>query len=88
MSITIASNEDDHPDIQDFGEGHWSTLAQKHWAKPTSTRKVKAEVIKTELWETLEKEDFRFRSLLVLESLQLLEKCSDPSQKLIFADHS
>ena len=76
MSVSVASQESDQPDVTDLKEGHWFTLAQKHWARPTNPRKVKAEVIKTELWEALEKEDFQLRSLLVLESLQLLEKYS------------
>ena len=38
------------------------------------TRKVKPDVIKKEMWDVLENEGFQFRSLLILESLQLLEK--------------
>ena len=52
----------------------WVSLAQKHWAKPVKTKKIKIEVIKTELWEVLEQENFEYQSLLILESLRLLEK--------------
>jgi len=31
--------------------------------------------LKTEIWDVLEKEDFAFKSLLVLENLQVLERC-------------
>lgn len=56
-------------------ESHWSELAQKHWPKPTSkTKKVKADVIKKEIWDVLEGDAFDVRSLLELERLQLLEK--------------
>ena len=74
MPTTVTSIEDDVPSLKDLEEGHWSALAQKHWAKPIKTRKIRAEIIQTEIWEVLEREDFQFRSLLVLESLQLLEK--------------
>ena len=56
------------------GDSYWAVLAKKHWSKPVKSRKVKNEVIKTELWDVLEQENFQYRSLLVLESLQLLEK--------------
>ncbi len=56
-------------------EGHWAQLAQKHWPKPANkSKKVKADIIKREIWDVLEGEAFDFRSLLQLESLQLLEK--------------
>ena len=56
------------------GESHWAALGKKHWFKPVKSRKVKNEVLKTELWDVLEEESFEYRSLLILESLQLLEK--------------
>ena len=55
--------------------GHWQQLAEKQWAKPTSKpRKVRAEVVKNDIWDVLEKENYEFRSLLALENLQLLEQ--------------
>jgi intron-binding protein aquarius len=57
------------------GELKWRQLAEKTWLKPSSkARKVRPEVVKQEIWDTLESQSFDFRSLLVLENLQLLEK--------------
>lgn len=52
----------------------WTQLAQKHWLKPSKSGKVKPEVVKNEIWDVLEAEDFPLRSLLPLEHSQLLEK--------------
>ena len=55
----------------------WRELADKTWLKPsTRVRKVRAEVVKQDLWDVLEKEEFDFRSLVELDNLQLLEKCA------------
>lgn len=55
-------------------KSHWTQLAEKHWLKPAQTRKVKPDVIKRDIWDFLEEEGFDLRSLLQIESLQLLEK--------------
>ena len=55
-------------------DNRWIQLAQKHWLKTSKSGKVKSEVIKNEIWDVLEAEDFLFRSLLQLEHSQLLEK--------------
>lgn len=58
-------------------ESPFAQLAGKHWLKPSkkSTKvKVKPDVIKKEIWDVLEQEDFPFRSLLILENLHILEK--------------
>lgn len=55
-------------------ENRWTQLAQKHWLRPSKSGKVKPEVIKNEIWDVLEVEDFPLRSLLPLENSQLLEK--------------
>ena len=61
---------------RDVEEGsHWSTLALKHWSRAVKIGRVKPDVIKKEIWEVLEGEGFNLRSLLQLESLQLLDKC-------------
>ena len=60
--------------LDDSEDSHWAILGKKHWFKPVKSRKVKNEVIKSELWDVLEQENFEYRSLLILESLQLLEK--------------
>ena len=73
---TISSMEGEHrPTVADLeGDNHWASLARKHWLKTSKSRKVKTEVIKSELWDALEAENFEFRLLLLLENLQLLEK--------------
>lgn len=56
------------------GESHWTHLAQQYWSKPSKFKKVKPDIIKQEIWDVLERESFYFRSLSLLENLQLLEK--------------
>lgn len=53
-------------------ETYWGTLAQTHWKK--APVKARNDVIKNEIWDVLEKDNFSHRSLLILESLQALEK--------------
>lgn len=58
------------------GESEFATIARQHWLKTTKRPakvKVKNEVLKREIWDTLEKEDFPLKSLLALEGLQTLE---------------
>jgi len=56
------------------GDNYFAQAAKKHWLGSTKTSKVRPEVIKKELWDELEKTDFAYPSLLVLENLQLLER--------------
>ena len=65
---TVADLQGDHPFAQ---------LAKQLWlksSKSASKVKVKPEVVKKEIWDVLEEEDFPYRSLLVLENLQVLER--------------
>ena len=55
-------------------DNHWAQLAKKHWPKAAKSKKAKPEIIKKEIWDVLEQEAFHFRSLLMLESVQVLEK--------------
>ncbi|KAH8594776.1 DEAD helicases superfamily protein-like protein [Bisporella sp. PMI_857] len=58
-------------------EGAFEELAKTYWLKTTKKQtkiKVKPDVLKSEIWDVLEKEDFEFKSLLALENLQILEK--------------
>jgi intron-binding protein aquarius len=65
------------------GEHPFAQLAQKHWLKSKKPVKVKPNVLKNEIWDVLEQEDFAFKSLLVLENLQILERyCSCELQRL------
>ena len=57
-------------------ENYWTQLAEKEWLKqPNKARRVRQEVINTEIWDVLEKGGFDFKSLYLLENLQLLERC-------------
>lgn len=70
--------EDGRPTVADLqGDSPFAQLAKKHWLKNSkkSTKvKVKQDVLKNEIWDVLEQEDFSFKSLLVLENLQILER--------------
>ena len=72
MPFVNAVNQSSMTEPED--QKDWASLAQKHWAKPVKTKRVKIEVIKSELWDMLEQQDFEYQSLLILEALRLLEK--------------
>ena len=56
-------------------ELRWKRLADNHWLKDTTrARKINPEVLKQDIWDVLEKEDFNTRTLLILDHLQLLER--------------
>jgi intron-binding protein aquarius len=58
-------------------EGGFAQLAKQHWLKPskkTTKVKVKPDVLKSEIWDVLERDDFKFSELLSLENLQILER--------------
>ncbi|KAF2200923.1 DEAD box helicase [Delitschia confertaspora ATCC 74209] len=63
------------PTVADLhSENHFAQVARKNWLTNTKTPKVRPNVVKEELWDELERQDFTFPSLLVLENLQLLER--------------
>ena len=63
------------PTVDDLtGDNHYAVLARKNWLGKSKAPKVQANVVKEELWDHLEKEQFAFGSLLLLEQLQLLER--------------
>jgi intron-binding protein aquarius len=70
--------DDGRPTVADLqGENPFAQLAKKHWLKTSKKPakvKVKPDVLKTEIWDVLEQENFAFKPLLVLENLQILEK--------------
>jgi intron-binding protein aquarius len=70
--------DDGRPTVSDLeGESSFAILAKNHWLKSSKKMakvKVRPDVLKTEIWDVLEKEDFAFKSLLVLENLQILER--------------
>jgi intron-binding protein aquarius len=62
------------------GENPFAQLAKtwlKSSKKPTKV-KVKPDLLKSDIWDVLEKEGFEFKSLLMLENLQILEKYGPP----------
>ncbi|KAI1155059.1 hypothetical protein F4825DRAFT_409440 [Nemania diffusa] len=65
------------PTVADLeGESEFAKLAKQHWlkaSKGSAKVKVKAGVLKKEIWDVLEKDAFAYKSLLVLEGLQTLE---------------
>lgn len=66
--------EDGRLDAADSpGVDHWTRVANEYWLKASKSKRIKKDVIKSEIWDVLEKENFQFRSLLVLENLQILE---------------
>lgn len=70
------------PTVADLeGESGFAQLAKQHWLKPSRSRakvKVKNDVLKKEIWDVLEKDAFAYKSLLVLEGLQTLERSGYP----------
>jgi len=69
--------DDSRPSVSDLqGNGPFAQLAKKYWLKSNKSAKitVKPEVLKNEIWDVLEKEDFSYRSLLTLENLHILER--------------
>lgn len=77
-SDSPAQNIGDRPTIADIeGESEFAQLARKHWLKTTKKTtkvKVKNDVLKKNLWDVLERDNFPYKSLLVLEGLQTLER--------------
>lgn len=58
-------------------EHQFVQLARKHWLKPgkkPAKPKVKNDVLKQSIWDLLEREGFQYKTLLLLESLQTLER--------------
>ena len=66
--------EADAPTIAELQQTPYADTARTHWLNVESVPKVKAKIVKSELWDRLEKDDFSFSSLAILENLQLLEK--------------
>lgn len=70
--------DDGRPTVADLqGENPFAQLARKHWLKTSKKPakvKVKEDVLKSEIWDVLVQENFAFKSLLVLENLQILER--------------
>lgn len=66
--------DDGRPTISDLqGADPLAQFAKKHWLSDKPT-KFKASAVKTDFYDVLEKTEFRYKSLLLLEQLQFLEK--------------
>ena len=75
MASTHILEQDNPSEVGDPNDSNrWTLLAEKYWLKPSKSRNVNAQVVKLEIWDVLQKNGFQYRSLLFLESLQLLEK--------------
>ena len=73
----MAHGLDSRPTVEDFRDDSvWVQLAKTHWLETSKVRKVKQDVIKKDIWDPLEADNFSFRSLLTLENLNILEKCA------------
>jgi intron-binding protein aquarius len=56
-------------------EHQFVQVARKHWLKSKSAKvKVKNDVVKQDLWDLLEREGFQYKSLLLLENVETLER--------------
>jgi len=70
----VGAIEETRPTVADLHGGNlFAQAAKKYWLaeKPAG---FKPEALKTEFYDPLERDGFRFRSLLILENLQFLEK--------------
>ena len=72
-------NEQDRPTPAEIEEEEhrFVQLARKNWLKPgkkPAKPKVKNEILKQGIWDVLEQDGFHYKSLLLLESLQTLER--------------
>ncbi|KAF2672611.1 P-loop containing nucleoside triphosphate hydrolase protein [Microthyrium microscopicum] len=71
----LSSQLNSRPTVQDLqGDNHYAEVARKHWLKTKKPAKVKPQVVKDEIWDHLEKDGFAYGSLLILETLQILER--------------
>jgi intron-binding protein aquarius len=55
------------------GEG-WEQVAQELWLGKSTTPSPRPDLVKSRIWDPLEAEAFSWRSLSLLESLQILER--------------
>lgn len=66
--------DEGRPIVADLQDSHYVTIARANWLATPGPSRVRPEVIKRDLWDSLEGEKFSTRSLLVLESLQIFER--------------
>jgi intron-binding protein aquarius len=74
-SAQEARSVDSRPTVAELhGDNHYAQLAKKNWLKASGPSRFNPELLKSGVWDPLEKEGFQFRSLLILENLLFLEK--------------
>lgn len=81
----VAETERPTPAEVEEEEHQFVQLARKNWLKPgkKATRpKVKNDVLKQGIWDVLEQDGFQYKSLLLLESLQAMERCAEKCVRL------
>jgi intron-binding protein aquarius len=63
------------PTVADLqGDNHYAAIARKTWLDKKKPPKVNPKVLKEEIWDHLETDGFAYGDLLMLETLQALEK--------------
>ena len=65
-------------------EHQFVQIARKNWLKSTRKNaqvKIKNDVLKKGIWDVLEREGFQYKVLLLLESLQTLERCVESENR-------
>ena len=74
-NLAAAEQPSQRPTIADLqGDNHFAQLARKTWLGKKKAPKVNAKVVKEELWDHLEQDGFKYSDLLILETLQAVEK--------------
>lgn len=69
-----AGFDEGRPTVADLhGDNPFAQAAKQHWLREKPS-KFKSELLKTVFYDVLEQEEFKFKSLLILENLQFLEK--------------
>jgi intron-binding protein aquarius len=75
QACELPSQLNTRPTIDDLqGDNHYADVANKYWLKTSKIGNVKANVLKEDIWDRLEKDGFAYGSLLILENLQILER--------------
>ena len=70
-----AAVQQSRPTVADLqGDNHYAKLARKTWLEKKKAPKVNAKVAEEELWDHLEQDGFAYSDLLILETLQAVEK--------------
>ena len=73
--LGVKSLNESRPTVADLhGDNHYARLARENWSAAPRQAKFRQDILKNGLWDPLEKEEFAYRSLLILENLQALEK--------------